>query len=182
MQKMGARSVRPTQLAPIHSEQPVVHSLRRSGWLRRGGSPTAESVGQPSSFLALSSHGAKPSRLLGLNAFRRCIDRQDLEFVNFEWRPTGRRSIEAFSVVSLFSIVAVRMDRFDMDIETNVTLMGRQTFKLVCEQCGSLTVALPIEAQPDPCSILKCGRCGSPRGTLQSLRDTSIQAGIRHPV
>ena len=71
---------------------------------------------------------------------------------------------------------------FYMDVETKITLMDRQTFKLVCEQCGSLAVALPIEAQPDPCSILKCGRCGSPRGTLQSLRDTSIQAGIRHPV
>ena len=71
---------------------------------------------------------------------------------------------------------------FDMDVETKIILMNGQTFKLVCEQCGSLTVALPIEAQPDPCSILKCGRCGSPRGTLQSLRDTSIQADIRHPV
>ena len=71
---------------------------------------------------------------------------------------------------------------FDMDVETKVSLMNGQTFKLVCERCGSLTVALPIEAQPDPCSILKCGRCGSPRGTLQSLRDTSIQAGIRYPL
>ena len=79
------------------------------------------------------------------------------------------------------AIIAVRMDKFDMDIETSGTLMGCQTFKLVCEQCGSLTVALPIEVQPDPCSILKCGRCGSPRGTLQSLRDTSIQAGVQHP-
>ena len=69
-----------------------------------------------------------------------------------------------------------------MGIETSVALMGGHKFKLVCEQCGSLTVALPVEAQPDPCSILKCGRCGSPRGTLQSLRDTSIQAGIRPPV
>ena len=67
-----------------------------------------------------------------------------------------------------------------MDIEANVASMERQTFKPICEQCGSLTVALPVEAQPDPYAILKCGRCGSPRGTLQSLRDISIQAGIRH--
>jgi len=73
-------------------------------------------------------------------------------------------------------------NKFDMGIETSVSRVAGHTFKLVCEQCGSLTVALPIEAQPDPCSILKCGRCGSPRGTLQSLRDTSIQAGTRHPV
>ena len=88
----------------------------------------------------------------------------------------------AFLTVQSWQIASVRIGRFDMHVETNVPLMGGQTFKLVCEQCGSLTVALPIEAQPDPYSILKCGRCGSPRGTLQSLRDTSIQAGIRHPV
>ena len=69
-----------------------------------------------------------------------------------------------------------------MGVESSVALMDGQAFKLVCEQCGSLTVALPVEAQPDPCSILKCGRCGTPRGTLQSLRDTSIQAGIRQLV
>ena len=69
-----------------------------------------------------------------------------------------------------------------MAIETTVALMDGLAFKPICEQCGSLTVALPIEAEPDPFSILKCGRCGSPRGTLQSLRDTSIQAGARHPV
>jgi len=69
-----------------------------------------------------------------------------------------------------------------MAIEPNVTLMDRQTFKPVCDQCGSLTVALPIEARPDPYSILKCGRCGFPRGTLQSLRNISIQPGIQHVV
>jgi NAD-dependent SIR2 family protein deacetylase len=62
-----------------------------------------------------------------------------------------------------------------LDIETNIASMSGQIFKPTCEQCGSLTVALPVEASPDPCSILKCGRCGSPRGTLQSLRDTSVR-------
>jgi hypothetical protein len=95
-----------------------------------------------------------------------------------------RLALDGFLTAHFFNraIIAVRMDKFDMDIETGVTLMAGQTFKLVCEQCGSLTIALPIEARPDPCSILKCGRCGCARGTLQSLRDTSIQAGIRHPV
>jgi hypothetical protein len=68
-----------------------------------------------------------------------------------------------------------RINGFDMSVAANASLNDRQKFKLVCEQCGSLTVALPIEAQPGPCSVLKCGRCGSPRGTLQSLRDASIQ-------
>jgi hypothetical protein len=89
----------------------------------------------------------------------------------------GRLSTSLVFNRELLQISALPMGGFDMGVETSVTLMGGQTFKLVCEQCGSLTVALPIEAQPDPCSVLKCGRCGSPRGTLQSLRDT-----IRHPV
>jgi transcription elongation factor Elf1 len=49
-------------------------------------------------------------------------------------------------------------------------------YKLTCERCGSLTIALPVDSRPDPHAILKCGRCGSPRGTLQSLRDRSVDA------
>ena len=71
---------------------------------------------------------------------------------------------------------------FDMSVAAKASLNDRQKYKLVCEQCGSLTVALPIEAQPGPGSVLKCGRCGSPRGTLQSLRDASIQVDIGHTV
>ena len=102
---------------------------------------------------------------------------------DFEPRAAHGPALDVFNCAFFNrAIIAVRTEKFDMDIEAGVTLMAGQTFKLVCEQCGSLTVALPTEAQPDPCSILKCGRCGSPRGTLQLLRDTSIQAGIRHPV
>jgi hypothetical protein len=119
--------------------------------------------------------------VLGLNAFSRCGTQQESGFVG-PWAAHGL----AFDLMvlnrAIFQINALPMGGFDMGVEVHVTLMDRQAFKLVCEQCGSLTVALPIEARPDPCSILKCGRCGSPRGTLQSLRDTSIQAGIRHPV
>jgi hypothetical protein len=126
--------------------------------------------------------------LLGLNALSHCRTQQESGFVG-SWAAHGP-ALELigflitvhFLTVQSWQIASVWIGRFDMRVETNVTLMVGQTFKLVCEQCGSLTVALPIEAQPDPCSILKCGRCGSPRGTLQSLRDTSIQAGIRHPV
>jgi hypothetical protein len=68
-----------------------------------------------------------------------------------------------------------------MKAEIYTTGVDAHEYKLVCEQCGSLTVVLPIEAQPDPCSLLKCGRCGSPKGTLQSLRERSIEAGIGYP-
>jgi len=118
--------------------------------------------------------------LLGLNALSHCGTQWESGFVG-TWMAHGPAlDLIGFILTAHHGILWV--GGFDMDFETKVTVMNGQTFKLVCEQCGSLTVALPIEAQPDPCSILKCGRCGSPRGTLQSLRDTSIQAGIRHPV
>jgi hypothetical protein len=96
-------------------------------------------------------------------------------------RPAGSRTC-AFTRRPSFcrsvSIVDCSILKFaNMGIETNVASMERQAFKPTCEQCGSLTVALPAETRPDPCSILKCGRCGSPRGTLQSLRDTSVLGG-----
>jgi ribosomal protein S27AE len=51
-------------------------------------------------------------------------------------------------------------------------------YKMICEQCGSLTIALPVEAKPSPNAVLSCGRCGAPRGTLQSLRDRSNRLGL----
>jgi hypothetical protein len=54
-------------------------------------------------------------------------------------------------------------------------LIKPDEFKLVCENCGSLTVAIPIEPNPDPQEVIKCGRCGSPRGTLLMLRERSLQ-------
>jgi hypothetical protein len=85
----------------------------------------------------------------------------------------GKRAVEKWFQSFIVQFFEVR----NMGIEMSVASMERQTFKPTCEQCGSLTVALPAEASPDPCSILKCGRCGSPRGTLHSLRDTSVRGG-----
>jgi hypothetical protein len=50
-------------------------------------------------------------------------------------------------------------------------------FKLVCDSCGSLTIVLPSEAELAPFIVLKCGRCGSARGTLQALREMSSLGG-----
>jgi Zn finger protein HypA/HybF involved in hydrogenase expression len=54
--------------------------------------------------------------------------------------------------------------------------MEKNQFKVICESCGSLTIALPSEAETAPFIVLKCGRCGSPRGTLQALREMSVSA------
>jgi hypothetical protein len=53
----------------------------------------------------------------------------------------------------------------------------KNQFKLVCDSCGSLTIILPSEAELAPFIVLKCGRCGSPRGTLQALREMSSLGG-----
>jgi hypothetical protein len=66
-----------------------------------------------------------------------------------------------------------------MDFEADDAPTDHGDYKMICEQCGSLTVALPVEASPAPQSILKCGRCGAPRGTLQALRKRSALADLR---
>lgn len=55
--------------------------------------------------------------------------------------------------------------------------MSEHHFKLVCDRCGSLTIVLPRASEPDPFIVLKCGRCESPRGTLQALREISSLGG-----
>jgi hypothetical protein len=66
-----------------------------------------------------------------------------------------------------------------MDVEADEAPTGQADYKMICEQCGSLTVALPMEALPAPLSILKCGRCGAPRGTLEALRKRSELADLK---
>jgi transcription elongation factor Elf1 len=68
-----------------------------------------------------------------------------------------------------------------MDFETEKALADDIDYKMICEQCGSLTIALPVEAKPSPNAVLSCGRCGAPRGTLQSLRDRSNRLGLSGP-
>jgi ribosomal protein S27AE len=52
--------------------------------------------------------------------------------------------------------------------------MHHDQFELVCNRCGSLTVALPSAVECAPLVMLNCGRCGAPRGTLQALRELSV--------
>lgn len=68
----------------------------------------------------------------------------------------------------------IRKDAAMSDFDADAVEERRHQYKLACEKCGSLTVALPAKLSPDPHAVLTCGRCGSPRGTLQALRDRSI--------
>lgn len=112
------------------------------------------------------------------------IERQSIEEAGGRPRPVpdpvSIRLSDHFRCSDFFNCHGSFIGLIDMR-ETYATTVDVHAYKLVCEQCGSLTVVLPIEVQPDPRSVLKCGRCGSPKGTLQSLRERSIEAGIGHP-
>lgn len=58
-----------------------------------------------------------------------------------------------------------------MRIEHFPILRERSGFKIVCNDCGSLSikVADPVNA-PDTTPV-QCGRCGAIRGTLADLHD-----------
>jgi len=68
-----------------------------------------------------------------------------------------------------------------MDCETERAVPGPTDYKMICDQCGSLTITLPTEVLASPQTLLTCGRCGAPRGTLQSLRDRSNRVGLKWP-
>ena len=68
-----------------------------------------------------------------------------------------------------------------MNVETDGASMDENAFKLICDQCGSLTLRWSSETLPAAHSLLTCGRCGAPRGTLQALRERSLQVGLKYP-
>jgi hypothetical protein len=48
-------------------------------------------------------------------------------------------------------------------------------FKVVCDACGSLTIRVVNPQGAPEATIVECGRCHSPRGTLAALRDLARQ-------
>jgi predicted nucleic acid-binding Zn ribbon protein len=44
-------------------------------------------------------------------------------------------------------------------------------FKFVCDACGSLTIRVDHADRAPETTIVECGRCNAPRGTLATLRD-----------
>jgi hypothetical protein len=59
--------------------------------------------------------------------------------------------------------------------EIPMSFVKREEFELACESCGSLTIVLPVGSNFDPQEVIKCGRCGSSRGTLLMLRERSLR-------
>ena len=48
-------------------------------------------------------------------------------------------------------------------------------FKMVCDECGSLSIKMP-DPKNAPCStIIRCARCDASRGTLDGLHQLARQ-------
>jgi hypothetical protein len=43
-------------------------------------------------------------------------------------------------------------------------------FKFICDACGSLSIKVEHSDGASETTIVNCGRCNSPRGTLATLR------------
>jgi len=56
-----------------------------------------------------------------------------------------------------------------------MTTLDVQKFKFVCEACGSLTIKVAHPDRAPDTTIVECGRCDTPRGTLAALRDLARQ-------
>ena len=61
--------------------------------------------------------------------------------------------------------------RFSSIVKELWVMLDKNTFKLVCEDCGSLTIRAENYDRADAAAIIECGRCKSPRGTWAALRD-----------
>ena len=50
-------------------------------------------------------------------------------------------------------------------------------FQMVCSDCGSLAIRIdnPVSASRE--TIVCCGDCGAPRGTVGALRDLAVRSG-----
>jgi hypothetical protein len=46
-----------------------------------------------------------------------------------------------------------------------------QRFKIVCDECGSLSIRVADPANSPAVTLVQCGRCSAVRGTLGDLHD-----------
>jgi hypothetical protein len=46
-----------------------------------------------------------------------------------------------------------------------------QRFKIVCEDCGSLSIKVADPANSPAATLVQCGRCSAVRGTVGDLHD-----------
>jgi predicted Zn finger-like uncharacterized protein len=44
-------------------------------------------------------------------------------------------------------------------------------FKFICDACGSMSIKVEHPDLAPEATVVECGRCNAPRGTLAALRD-----------
>jgi hypothetical protein len=48
-------------------------------------------------------------------------------------------------------------------------------FKFICDGCGSTSIKVAYPERAPETTVVECGRCNAPRGTLAALRDLARQ-------
>jgi hypothetical protein len=48
-------------------------------------------------------------------------------------------------------------------------------FKFICDGCGSMSIKVAYPERAPETTVVECGRCNAPRGTLAALRDLARQ-------
>ena len=52
----------------------------------------------------------------------------------------------------------------------------RLSFKVVCENCGGLSIKVEDPANSPATTLVRCGRCSAVRGTLAELHEMARQS------
>lgn len=60
--------------------------------------------------------------------------------------------------------------RATVDLSKNIMILENSEFKIVCDDCGSLTIKPIDPAHTASETKIQCGRCNAVRGTLADLR------------
>jgi ribosomal protein S27E len=63
-----------------------------------------------------------------------------------------------------------------MRVEHFPTPRERSGFKIVCNDCGSLTIKVADPVNAPGATPVQCGRCGAIRGTLADLHDLALRS------
>jgi hypothetical protein len=64
-----------------------------------------------------------------------------------------------------------------MSVENSLSSRDRSGFKIVCIDCGSLSIKIADPVHAVDTTPVECARCGSIRGTLADLRGLSHSSG-----
>jgi hypothetical protein len=58
-------------------------------------------------------------------------------------------------------------------------MVTNQDFRVVCDDCGSLTIKIESPERASRDAIVYCGGCGVSRGTVGALRDLAVRGGAQ---